>query len=67
MLKGISVFVEEKPEMVFADKLESTEPITKADLQSLNLYNDVYIDKLLNSGQAHLKRKMAAVVVHLLR
>lgn len=57
----------EKPEMVLADKLLTTEPIERSDIEALDLYGDVYIDMLMSDGQESLKKKLAQVVTHLLR
>lgn len=40
------------------DKLINEEIITHEDIQSLEMFNDVWIDKLLNAGQDTVRAKM---------
>lgn len=55
----VSVTIE-KP---IVDKLMDKDEITKADIQTLNLYNDHHIDRLLAAGQSTVRHKLAEVLV----
>lgn len=43
-------------------KLNAQEEITKNDLKSLGIFNDLYITKLLEAGQENLREKLYEVL-----
>lgn len=46
-----------------ADKiLFSDEPITKQDLETLNLFNSEYLGRLLEMSDSELKRKLTEII-----
>ncbi|GAB3061974.1 hypothetical protein ACFOU0_06000 [Salinicoccus sesuvii] len=54
------IIVEEKS---IVDKIMDDEPLTKHDIQALGMFNDHYIDLLLNAGQKVVRRKVAESLV----
>ncbi len=46
------------PHQVMYEKLMAQEAITKADVQTLDMFNDEYIDMLFKAGQAMVFDKM---------
>ena len=56
-----------EPLLKLAEKLLNREIITKADIQSLGMYGDKYIDMLLKTPQAHVRKKLAEVLAHMMR
>lgn len=61
------IIIEETPEMILADKLLNRETVTKRDIQSLNMYGDIWIDKLLKTPQANVRAKLADVLTFIWR
>lgn len=43
-------------------KLNAQEEITKNDLKTLGIFNDLYITKLLEAGQKNLREKLYEVL-----
>ncbi|SDK81943.1 hypothetical protein [Lacicoccus qingdaonensis] len=46
------------PHDIMYEKLMAQDEITKSDVQSLDMFNDHYIDKLFNAGQRMVCDKM---------
>lgn len=56
---------ESTPEMILADKLLNRETVTKRDIQSLNMFGDIWIDKLLKTPQSNVRAKLADVLAYI--
>lgn len=60
-LQSVEIRIQQSPESILTDKLLNDVPITKADIEALDLFNDHYIIMLMQDEQT-MKYKLAEVL-----
>lgn len=60
-LQTIEIRIQQSPEAILADKLLNGAPIERADIEALDLFNDHYINMLMQDEQT-MKYKLAEVL-----